>query len=186
MNNFCTLWLFHNKYLGLCRSCFVSKTAQQSPFRCYAFQKVKTIAVASANCFGGAQSAWLLCCFSSQVVSWRWNFFWIQLMYLYLPFKQNQLLCEKLWLNPRRSFLFQKWIFPFPLCLAMLKFRVHFTEMQLLFSSVVCLLHYCFSCSYSAAEWLRLAGEDVVLLQGRDENGCLAEVKLSMLCCNYG
>lgn len=181
MNNFCTLRLFYSKYLGLCRSCFVCKTAQQRPFRYYAFQKVKIIAVTSANCFWGHEVPGLLCCFSSQVVSWRRNLFWIQLTYIYLPFKQNKLLYEKLWLNPRRKFLFQKWTFLFP-CASWCWNLECFMEMQLLFSIVVRLFQYWVS---HAAERPRLAGEDV-LLWGREENGCLAEMKVSMLCSKYG
>lgn len=93
--------------------------------------------------------------FFPQVVSWRQNLFWIQLtVFLHFETKIN---CypksyEK---NLRRRFLFQKWVFLFPLQLMILTFRACFTGMQLLFS-IVAHLHLLSTLRYSVAFLMQL------------------------------
>lgn len=57
--------------------------------------------------------------------------------------------------NPRRKFLFQKWVFLFPLRLMILKLRAHFTGMQLLFS-ILAHIHLLSTLRYSVAFLMQL------------------------------
>lgn len=68
--------------------------------------------------------------------------------------KQTKLLFEKLEINPSREYLFQKWVFCFPLHL-MMQHSSHFRGMQLLFS-ILAYIHVLSILRYSVAFLLQL------------------------------